>query len=89
MPKWKYVVLNVNERGLQSVCVEISKSRILGQLVSKVLPCELHLIFFRVPAYVLTEHLVDLDEQKPVIAVIGGGDHHIVAVLEKGVDLRR
>jgi hypothetical protein len=57
-------------------------------LVSKVLLGELHLIFFRVPAYIFTEHLVDFGEQEPIIAVVGGGDHHIVAVLEKGVDLR-
>jgi hypothetical protein len=89
MPKREYVIFDVNERSLQSVCVEVSKSRILGQLVSKVLPSELRLLFFRVPADVFTKHLVDFGEQKPIIAIVGGGDDHIVAALEKGVDLRR
>lgn len=87
VPAREDVVFEGHERGLQAVGVNVAKRRSFSYLVGEMFLCEGAFVVFCEFRYGVAVCFGGLCEEEPVEAVFGGGEGHVAAVLEEGVDL--
>lgn len=88
MPSLEDMLLERDERSLQTVPVDIPKSGGLGNLITKMFLCEDGLVILCKPGDVTASGPPHIFEYKPVQSVLWRREHHVIPAVEKCVDLQ-
>jgi len=82
MPAWKDMILHIEERGSNTMGIKVLERQGIRELIVEMRVGVSALIFLCKEGDILAICFAHFCEQKPVQAVFGGGESHVIAILE-------